>query len=84
MNQTRTRRKLQRLRIEKTATEKIPAGIARTKKIIRTERIKEIQFMKLCSQIRIEDYRKERAERQKTERKAKRKKISPSYLEYPA
>ena len=67
-----------------TSTESIPPGIARTKKIIRIERSKEIQFLKLCSQIRIEDYRKERAERQKSERKAKRKHNNSSYLEYPA
>lgn len=50
-----------------------PAGLARTHKIIRAERLKEHQFIRLCSQIRIEEFKQERAEQQRIDRRAKRK-----------
>jgi hypothetical protein len=45
------------------------AGLARTHKIIRIEREKEIQFMKLCCQIRLDDFKKTRSEKQREDRK---------------
>ena len=48
------------------------AGLQKSKKIIRAEILKEVQFAKICSQIRIEDFKKTRAEKQKNERIAKR------------
>jgi hypothetical protein len=50
------------------------AGLARTHRIIRIEREKEIQFMKLCCQIRFDDSKKNRADSQRKERKLKRAK----------
>ena len=48
------------------------AGLARTHNLIRIEKMKEIQFMKLCSQIRLDDFKKKRAYDQKNDRKLKR------------
>lgn len=42
--------------------------------MIRIEREKEIQFLKLCSQIRIKDIKKDRADNQRDQRKLKREK----------
>lgn len=60
--------------VEKNEITGVPAGLARSHKIMRTEREREAQFLLLCSQIRIEDLRQERSERQRDDRKAKRKK----------
>ena len=48
------------------------AGLARTHKIIRIEKGKEIQFMKICSQIRFDDFKNKRADCQREERRLKR------------
>jgi hypothetical protein len=48
------------------------AGLARSHKVIRIERGKEIQFMKLCCQIRLDNSKKIRSENQREERKLKR------------
>jgi hypothetical protein len=48
------------------------AGLARTHKIIRIEKGKEILFMKICSQIRIDDFINKRADCQREERRLKR------------
>lgn len=53
------------------------AGLARSHKYIRIERGKEIQFMKLCHQIRLDDFTRIRSENQREERKLKRKKLLP-------
>ena len=53
----------------------IPAGsakLARTHMLIRIEKEKEIVFLKICSQIRLNDLKKKRSERQKEERRSKR------------
>ena len=50
-----------------------PAGMTRTRKIIYAQKAMESQFIALCSQIRLDDCKKERAENQKEERRAKRK-----------
>lgn len=55
-----------------------PAGLARSHKIIRIEREKEIQFMKLCYQIRLNDSSRIRSDNQREQRRLKRvKKIIP-------
>jgi len=59
---------------EKFEVNGIPAGLKKSHKIIRTERDKEIQFMKLCSQIKLEDFRSNRAENQRLDRRQKRNK----------
>jgi hypothetical protein len=48
------------------------AGLARSHKIIRTEKAIEIQFMRLCSQIHLDDYKKQRSDKQREDRKQKR------------
>jgi hypothetical protein len=48
------------------------AGLARSHKVIRIERGKEIQFMKLCCQIKLDDSKKIRSENQREERRLKR------------
>jgi hypothetical protein len=48
------------------------AKLARTHKLIRIEREKEIIFMKICSQIHLDDFKKKRSNRQRKERKLKR------------
>jgi hypothetical protein len=50
-----------------------PAGLTRTNKIIRTQHLTEVQFQKLCSQIRLDDCKRERAEKQRNDRISKRK-----------
>ena len=71
----RQKRKIQNPQIEKTGITSVPAGLMRSKIIIRTEREREKQFLKLCSQIRLNDFKNERAELQRDERKTKRKKV---------
>jgi hypothetical protein len=48
------------------------AGLARSHKIIRAEKGMEVQFMKLCSQIRLDDYKKIRSDKQREDRRQKR------------
>jgi hypothetical protein len=48
------------------------AGLARAHKIIRIEREKELQFMKICSQIRLDNFKEDRADSQREERRLKR------------
>jgi len=62
-------------RFEKIFIPENSAGINRTHKIIRIEREKEIQFLKLCCQIRLDDSKKMRADNQREQRKLKRVKI---------
>jgi hypothetical protein len=52
----------------------IPPGLAKTHRLIMIEKHKEIQFMMLCAQIRVDDFKKHRAECQSDERKEKRRK----------
>ena len=69
---TRPRMRALTPRFEKIFIPENSAGINRTHKIIRIEKEKEIQFMKLCCKIRLDDSKKIRAESQKEERKLKR------------
>ena len=48
------------------------AGLARSHKSIRTEKGIEVQFIKLCCQIRLDDTKSIRSDRQREERRLKR------------
>jgi hypothetical protein len=61
-------------KLEKTFIPDNSAALARTHKIIRIEREKEIQFMKLCRQIRLNDLSRIRSDNQREQRRLKRKK----------
>ena len=70
-----------RLRIIKLApkSEKVElptrlSGLAKTHRLIMIEKHKEIQFMMLCAQIRLDDFKKHRADCQRDERREKRRK----------
>ena len=53
---------------------RITGILAKTHKIIRTERIKELQFLKLCEQIQLNENKQKRKDNQRNERVLKRKK----------
>jgi hypothetical protein len=53
------------------------SGLAKTHRLIMVEKHKEIQFMMLCAQIRINDFKKLRADCQRDERREKRRKNVP-------
>ena len=65
-----------KLRIQSPAQAKVEVPrrprLNKTKRIIRTEKSREIQFLTLCSRIRIDDFKNERSEQQRQERSAKR------------
>ena len=68
-----------RPRIKKLApkTEKVElptrlSGLARSHRLIMIEKHKEIQFMILCNQIRLNDLKKQRADFQRDTRREKR------------
>ena len=69
---TRPRKRVLTPRFEKIFIPESSAGLTRTHKIIRIEREKEIQFLKLCCQIRLDDSKKMRAANQREQRKLKR------------
>jgi len=69
---SRPRKKDLTSKFEKIFIPDSSAGLARSHKVIRIERGKEIQFMKLCCQIRINDSNKIRSDNQREERKLKR------------
>lgn len=62
-----------RIRLDEFRSQGLPAGLTKTKKIIRCERDKEIQFIKFCKQIKLEEFRDKRAENQREERRMKRR-----------
>jgi len=51
---------------------KTPAGIAKSHRLIRVQKDKEIQFLKLCAMIKLDDNKTTRATNQRDERRAKR------------
>ena len=62
----------------------ILSGLAKTHRLIRVERNKEIQFMKLCAQIRLDDFKKLRSDRQRDDRREKRfKRVTIDWLQWP-
>ncbi|TAL60914.1 MAG: hypothetical protein EPN88_15305 [Bacteroidetes bacterium] len=78
---TRSRKRVLTQKFEKIFIPVTSAGLARTHKIIRIEKEKEIQFMKLCCQIRLDDSKMTRADNQREQRRLKRvKKSAPGLL----
>ena len=73
-SKTRPRNSVQTTRFEKIFIPVGSAGLTRTHKIIKIEKGKEIQFMKLCCQIRFDDSKKIRSDNQREHRKLKRAK----------
>jgi hypothetical protein len=71
-SKSRPRKKDLTSKFEKIFIPDSSAGLARSHKVIRIERGKEIQFMKLCCQIRLNDSKKVRSENQRDERRLKR------------
>jgi hypothetical protein len=69
---TTRRKKTDSSTFEKTYIPVSSAGLARTHKLIRIENGKEIQFMKICSQIRFDDFKTKRSDNQREERRLKR------------
>ncbi len=66
-------RESRNLQILSNHVSRTPAGLSRTKRIIKAEQDKEIQFLLLCSQIHLTDFKAARSEQQKNQRIAKRK-----------
>jgi hypothetical protein len=50
-------------------------GLTRSHRLIMIERSKEIQFMKVCAQIHLDDFKKDRADLQRNDRREKRLKV---------
>jgi len=69
---TNSIRKNNTSRYEKIFIPDNSAGLARSHRLIRVEKQKEILFMNLCSQIRFDDFKQKRSEHQREERKLKR------------
>jgi hypothetical protein len=69
---TRPRKKTLASKFEKVYIPASSARLASSHRIIRIENIKETQFMKICSQIRFDDFRDIRSENQREERRLKR------------
>jgi hypothetical protein len=67
---TRSRRKTSEF--EKIFIPSNSAALARTHRLIRIEKGKEIVFMNLCSQIHFDEFKKNRSELQTEERRQKR------------
>jgi len=70
--ESRPRKKVLTPRFEKIFVPASSSGLARTHRIIRIERKKEMQFLKLCCQIRLDDSKKTRSANQREERRLKR------------
>ena len=49
------------------------SGLAKTHRLIMIEKHKEIQFMMLCAQIRVDNFKKQRANHQRDDRREKRR-----------
>jgi hypothetical protein len=60
---------------EKTFISDSSAALARSHRLIRIEQVKETIFMCLCSQIHLDDFKKNRSEKQRDERRQKREKL---------
>ena len=69
---TNNKKKIQTSKYEKIFIPASSAALARSHRIIRIEKEKEIQFMKLCSQIRFDDFKQKRSDLQREERRLKR------------
>jgi hypothetical protein len=63
------------LDFEKTFIPNSSAALARSHRLIRIEQEKEILFMSICSQIHLNDFRRNRSENQREEPRQKREKL---------
>jgi hypothetical protein len=73
MNSTKKQNnRFPKLKIERFDPPSIPGKLIRTHKIIRADRDREIQFLILCSKIRLDDFKQERSNQQRDERREKR------------
>jgi len=81
-SRTKPSKKVMTSKFDKIYIHSSSAGLARTHRIIRIEREKEIQFMKICCQIRLDDSKTSRADNQREQRKLKRdnKRLLPKLL----
>jgi hypothetical protein len=68
----RPRIKMRAPKLEKVELPTRLSGLAKTHRLIMIEKHKEIQFMILCDQIRLNDFKMQRADRQRDERREKR------------
>jgi hypothetical protein len=59
-------------KFEKLYIPDVSAGLARSHRHVRIERQKEQVFIKLCEQIRFDDFKKSRSDNQRESRKLKR------------
>jgi len=66
-------RESKNLQVLSNQVSRTPAGLSRTKRIIKAEQDKELQFLLLCSQIHLNDNKATRSEQQRNQRIAKRK-----------
>jgi len=57
---------------EKTFISDTSAALARSHRIIRIQHQKECNFMAICSQIKLDEFRKGRSENQREQRRLKR------------
>jgi hypothetical protein len=64
--------RLQTLDHDKTYIPDTSSGLARSHRLIRIEREKELIFMKLCARIKLDDFKKTRSENQREFRKLRR------------
>ena len=71
-SKTKVGKRILKPKFEKIFIPGSSSRLARTHRIIRIEREKEIQFMKLCRQIHLDDSKKIRSEKQREDRKLKR------------
>ena len=69
---TKPKKEIQTSKYERIYIPASSAGLARSHRLIRIEKEKEILFMKLCSQIRFDDFKQKRSGRQREERRLKR------------
>jgi hypothetical protein len=60
------------LKTEKVELPTRLSGLDKSHRLIMIERHKEIQFMMLCAQIHLDDFKKQHANRQRDERRGKR------------
>ena len=62
-----------KLKKEEFEPPRISGGLMKSHKIIRAERIRESQFLKLCAQIQLNDNKQSRSDCQRSQRILKRK-----------
>jgi hypothetical protein len=77
---TNSRKTVNNSKSEKVFIPSTLSGLARSHRLIRTEKEKELLFMKLCSQIRLNDFKKMRSENQKDNRRIKRYKYCSAII----